>query len=160
MKRLVAACALVLALAACSPKTDAPTAAAGPTAEEAKAYLDKNAKEPGFVTTPSGLQYKVVRSGAADGPKPDKDDEVLVHYEGKFVNGEVFDSSYERGSPAGFRPSDLVPGWTEALQMMRPGDEWQVVLPPELGYGDSGQMPPNSVLIFRMELLAVRKTGG
>jgi len=103
-----------------------------------------------------------VRSGPADGPRPGLNDEVLVDYEGKLINGQVFDSSYERGVPASFTPAGLIPAWTEALQLMRPGDEWTLVAPPELGYGAEGagsDIPPNSVLVFRLELRAVRKTG-
>lgn len=158
MYRLFAACVLVLSLAACSPKEAAP-AAPGATAAEAKAFLEKNAKEPGVVSMPSGLQYKIVKSGPADGPRPGLHDEVMSHYEGKFLNGEVFDSSYERGNPSIFRPDGVVPGWTEALQLMRAGDEWMLYLPPELGYGPDGggRVPPNSVLTFKLELIAVRK---
>lgn len=158
MYRLIVACVLALSLAACGPK------AAGPktpdaSAAEAKAFLEKNAKAPGVVSLPSGLQYKIVKSGPPDGPRPGLHDEVMSHYEGKFLNGEVFDSSYERGNPSIFRPDGVVPGWTEALQLMRPGDEWMLYLPPELGYGPDGggRVPANSVLTFKLELLGVRK---
>ena len=159
MYRLFVACALVLSLAACGPNGAAPKTSEA-SAAEAKAFLEKNANEPGVVTLPSGLQYKVLKSGPTDGPHPGPRDEVLSHYEGTFLNGEVFDSSYERGNPAVFRPDRVVPGWTEALQLMRPGDEWMLYLPPELGYGadGGGRVPPNSVLTFRLELLAVRKS--
>ena len=162
MHRLIVACALVLSLAACGPREAAAPKTPDATAAEAKAFLEKNKTEPGVVTLPSGLQYKIVRSGPADGPHPGLHDDVSSHYEGKFINGEVFDSSYERGVPSVFKPSGVVPGWTEALQLMRPGDEWMLYLPPELGYGadGGGRVPPNSVLTFKLEVLDLRKAGG
>jgi hypothetical protein len=95
--------------------------------------------------------------GPAGGAKPDPTDEVKVNYEGKLVDGTVFDSSYERGVPASFPLQGLVPAWKEALVMMRPGDEWTLYVPPELGYGaqDKGPIPGNSVMIFRIELIDV-----
>lgn len=160
MKRLIVACVIALGLVACQPKG---AAVKGPesTAADAKAFLDKNAKEPGVVVLPSGLQYKIVKSGPATGAHPGLHDEVMSHYEGKYLNGEVFDSSYERGQPSVFKPDGVVPGWTEALQLMRPGDEWMLYLPPELGYGPDGggRVPPNSVLTFKLEMIGVRKTG-
>jgi peptidylprolyl isomerase/FKBP-type peptidyl-prolyl cis-trans isomerase FklB len=108
---------------------------------------------------PSGLQYKIVRSGPATGMRPQETDEVKVHYEGKFLDGKVFDSSYERGQPAAMPLRALIPAWVEALQLMRPGDEWILYVPPALGYGEEGAgggaIPPNSVLIFRIELIDV-----
>jgi peptidylprolyl isomerase/FKBP-type peptidyl-prolyl cis-trans isomerase FklB len=82
---------------------------------------------------------------------------VLVQYEGRLPNGQVFDSSYQRGAPAAFTVAGLVPAWTEALQRMRPGEEWLLIAPPQLGYGErgAGPIPPNSALVFRIELLAV-----
>lgn len=130
---------------------------------EAQAFLAKNKAQPGVRTTASGLQYKVLRSGPADGVRPRLGDMVKVHYEGKLPSGEVFDSSYERGTPAVFPVGDLVPGWNEALQLMKPGDEWLLTVPPELGYGPEGAggvIPGNAVLIFRMELLNVLPQGG
>ncbi|MDP8913820.1 MAG: FKBP-type peptidyl-prolyl cis-trans isomerase [Pseudomonadota bacterium] len=106
------------------------------------------------MTTPSGLQYFVVRSGPAAGRQPRQGDTVLFDYEGKLITGETFDSSYARGQPISGSVGDFVPGFNEALMMMRPGDEWIVWIPPELGYGAAatGTIPPNSVLRFRMEL--------
>ena len=116
-------------------------------------------KAAGVVTLPSGLQYKIVRSGPASGAKPHAGDEVKVHYEGKLLDGTVFDSSYERGVPAAMPLDALIPAWIEALQLMRPGDEWVLYVPPALGYGEEGagggQIPGNSVLIFRIELIGV-----
>ena len=142
-----------LALTACGPRK--PASAAGPELAAGKAFLATNAKAPGVKVLPSGLQYKIVRSGPADGLRPHKGDEVKVNYEGKLLNGKVFDSSYERGQPAAMPLDALIPGWIEALQLMRPGDEWVLYVPPELGYGAEGQgeIPSNSTLIFRIELI-------
>lgn len=140
-----------LALAACQPKAPAPD-----QSPASKAFLEKTAKEPGVHTLPSGLQYKVVRSGPADGAKPQAGDEVKVHYEGKLIDGKVFDSSYDRGAPAAMPLDGLIKGWQEALPMMRPGDEWILYVPPELGYGaegGGGEIPPGAALIFRIELI-------
>lgn len=155
MKRLLPILA-VLALAACSPRGP-DSAELSKAAAEAKAYMDTNAKAEGIKTLPSGVQYKVVRSGPATGLKPGPNDEVKVHYEGKLVSGQVFDSSYERGQPAAMPLPALIPAWKEALQLMRPGDEWILYVPPEQGYGadGAGEIPPNSVLIFRIELIDV-----
>ncbi|MBQ1543665.1 MAG: FKBP-type peptidyl-prolyl cis-trans isomerase [Clostridia bacterium] len=152
MRPLFLALALCAGLAACgSPKQTADNLPA------AGAYMAQNAKQRGVVVLPSGLQYKVERSGPAAGPHPRLSDEVKVHYEGKLVTGEVFDSSYQRGTPAAFPLEGLIPGWVEALQLMRPGDQWTLYVPPALGYGDQGggPIPPNSVLIFKIELIDV-----
>ena len=153
MKRLVLALALVL-LAACGP-----TKKATDNLVAAKTFLAANAKVAGVVTLPSGLQYKIVQSGPATGLKPHKGDEVKVHYEGKLLDGKVFDSSYERGAPAAMPIDALIPAWIEALQLMRPGDVWMLYVPPELGYGEEGagggEIPGNSVLIFKIELIGV-----
>ena len=124
---------------------------------EAAAFMTKNAGEEGVQTLPSGLQYQVVQSGPAGGESPDRNDLVKVEYEGKLVDGTVFDSSYERGAPAAMPLPALIPAWKEALQLMRPGDEWVLYVPPALGYGEAGagEIPPNSVLIFRIELIDV-----
>lgn len=148
----LAALALALALAACAPHAPAPDAAAF-----SQAFLTKNAHAPGVVTTASGLQYRVLRSGAPGGLRPKLADEVKVDYEGKLLDGRVIDSSYERGAPAVMTVRDLVPGWREALQLMRPGDQWLIYLPPKLGYGErgAGPIPPNAVLVFKLELIGV-----
>ena len=143
-----------LSLSACQGKAQAPDQSA-----PSKAFLAQNAKQPGVVVLPSGLQYKVVRSGPASGIKPQLTDEVKVHYEGKLINGKVFDSSYERGQPAAMPLKGLVQGWQEALQLMRPGDEWILYVPPELGYGaegaGGGEIPGGAALIFKIELIDV-----
>lgn len=162
MKRLFVLLACALALAGCG--TDKKLAAANMTA--AKAFLAENAKDPAVHVLPDGLQFKVIKSGAEDGLRPAKQDEVKVHYEGKLLGppgkplaGKVFDSSYDRGVPASFPLNGLIPAWIEALQLMRPGDQWILYVPPELGYGEegagNGDIPPNSVLIFKIELLGV-----
>jgi peptidylprolyl isomerase/FKBP-type peptidyl-prolyl cis-trans isomerase FklB len=130
--------------------------AAAPTGEAA-AFLADNARQPGVRTLPSGLQYRIIHSGPATGLHPREGDEVRVNYEGKLVTGEVFDSTYERGHPEAMPVNGLVRGWILALSLMRPGDEWEVWVPPALGYADreAGPIPPNSVLIFRLELIDV-----
>ena len=110
------------------------------------------------------MQYKIDRSGPTTGMKPGPNDEVKVHYEGKLVSGKIFDSSYERGAPAAMPLPALIPAWKEALQLMRPGDEWTLYVPPSQGYGEegagNGEIPPNSVLIFRIELIDVLPAPG
>lgn len=121
------------------------------------AYLRQNKEKPGVITTASGLQYKVETEGK--GVRPAKSDTVAVHYEGKLIDGTVFDSSYQRGQPAVFPLDAVIPGWTEGVQLMTPGSIYHFTIPPELGYGARGApgtIPPNSVLIFKVELLAVR----
>jgi peptidylprolyl isomerase/FKBP-type peptidyl-prolyl cis-trans isomerase FklB len=158
MIRILTIAAVALSLAACQPKTQA---AKGPPDQSVSSaqFLAKNAKEPGVVVLPDGLQYKIVHSGPATGNKPHLNDEVKVNYEGKLIDGKVFDSSYERGQPAAMPLKGLVKGWQEALQMMRPGDEWILYVPPELGYGaegaGGGQIPGGAALIFKIELIDV-----
>jgi len=148
MRFLILAVCAALSLAGCKkPLAD--------QSAEAAAFMAKNAREEGVITLPSGLQYKVVRSGPATGGRPKLQDEVKVNYEGKLLNGTVFDSSYARGQPAAMPLRQLIPGWVEALQLMRPGDEWILYVPPALGYGaqGAGEIPPGSALIFRIELI-------
>jgi FKBP-type peptidyl-prolyl cis-trans isomerase len=125
------------------------------TLAEGQAFLAKNAKAPGVVTTASGLQYKITTSGPKTGKSPKLGDIVKVHYEGKLLDGTVFDSSLERGHAA-IMPSDgLIPGWMEALPLMHVGDDWTLWIPASLAYGDqaAGPIPPNSVLVFRLQLI-------
>ena len=163
MKLLIPVLAAVLALAGCN-KAGGDPAEIAKSAAEAKAFMATNAKAEGVQTLPSGVQYKIVRSGPATGLKPGPQDEVKVHYEGKLVSGKVFDSSYERGQPAAMPLPALIPAWKEALQLMRPGDEWVLFVPPEMGYGEEGagggEIPGNSVLIFRIELIDVLPAPG
>lgn len=151
--RIAFALTLLALSSACAtaPPPPPPQTAPGPD------FLTRNAAAKGVVTTPSGLQYFVVRSGPATGKPPVAGDTVTFDYEGKLVTGETFDSSYARGEPIGGAVGDFVPGFNEALMLMRPGDEWVVWIPPALGYGDraSDSIPANSVLRFRMELRQV-----
>jgi peptidylprolyl isomerase/FKBP-type peptidyl-prolyl cis-trans isomerase FklB len=126
-------------------------------AQSAVAFLAQNALSPGVNTLPSGVQYTIVKSGPATGAHPAAASTVTVNYEGSLVSGEVFDSSYKRGTPSSFGVGAVIDGWTEALQLMRPGDEWMLYIPPSQGYGNvqKGPIPPGSVLIFRVELLSI-----
>ena len=128
-------------------------------AEAGRAFLAENAERDGVVTTASGLQYEVLASG--DGASPGPTDTVTTHYHGTFVDGRVFDSSVQRGTPASFPVDRVIKGWTEALQMMRVGDKWKIVCPPDLAYGEQGRsgIPPSSTLIFEVELLEVKPSG-
>mgnify|MGYP003423753669 FL=1 len=130
------------------------------TAETSKAgqkYLDENAKREGVVTTASGLQYEVITKG--DGPTPTANDVVSVHYEGRLVDGTVFDSSIQRGSPIDLPVNGVIAGWVEALQLMHVGEKVQLFVPSDLAYGEqspSPAIPPNSVLVFDLELLGIK----
>jgi FKBP-type peptidyl-prolyl cis-trans isomerase FklB len=118
-------------------------------------FLEKNKSATGVKTTASGLQYAVIATGAGDGAMPTDASIVQVNYEGKLLDGTVFDSSFARGQAAEFPVGQLIPAWVEALQLMRPGDEWTIWVPPSIGYGEAGApgaIPPNALLIFRMRL--------
>jgi FKBP-type peptidyl-prolyl cis-trans isomerase len=160
MTRLFSSIAAALALA--SP-TSAISAApqAPPKTAPGPDFLTRNAAAKGVVTTSSGLQYFVVKRGAKTGRLPAANDTVTLDYELKLLTGEVIDSSYQRGEPLTGQPGSFVPGFTEALELMRPGDEWIVWLPPQLGYGpqDTGPIPGNSVLRFRLALHSVTPAG-
>lgn len=127
---------------------------------KAAEYLEKNKAKEGVQVTASGLQYKVLKEGT--GPKPTKDDVVTAHYVGTLIDGTEFDSSIKRGKPIDFPVTRVIPGWTEALQLMPVGSKWQLVVPPKLGYGErvrpGGKIPPNAVLVFEVELLAIKDT--
>ncbi len=159
---LFLALAAALAFGACGPRVKAPVV--DPVSAQAgKAFLAKNAKEAGVVVLPSGLQYRVVHSGVAGAPSPRLHDELKLNYEGTLTNGEVFDSTYKTGAPMVLKLDHLVPGWMEALPKMHVGDEWILVVPPSLGYGERGAggvIPPNAVLVFRIQLLGVLPAGG
>lgn len=120
------------------------------------AFLAANKTKPGVVTLPSGLQYKVLKEGT--GPKPTADDVVVCNYRGTLIDGQEFDSSYKGGEPAKFPVKGVIKGWTEALQLMPVGSKWQLVLPPDLAYGDRGAgsvIGPNQTLVFEVELLSI-----
>ena len=123
-----------------------------------EAFLTENAKRDGIKVTESGLQYEVLESGKGDSPKAS--DNVEVHYTGKLIDGTVFDSSVERGVPASFGVTQVIPGWVEALQLMHEGDKWRLYIPSDLAYGPNGAggvIGPNMTLIFDVELLRVIK---
>ena len=149
LPRLGAALAALLFL----PSAAFAQAAADPSA----AYMAKVASQAGMSATASGLVYRIERSGPADGAHPRLGSQVRVAYVGKLTDGTVFDSSDSNGGPVLMTVGALVPGWNEALQLMRPGDDWTLYVPPSLGYGDqaNGPIPANSVMIFSLKLLAV-----
>ena len=126
---------------------------------EGEKFLAENKTKEAVKTTASGLQYKVIEEG--EGSSPKAGDTVSVHYRGTFVDGTEFDSSYQRGEPATFPLTGVIPGWTEALQLMKQGSKWVLFLPPELAYGERGagsRIPPNSTLIFEVELISFQET--
>lgn len=122
------------------------------------AYLAANKAKKDVITLPSGLQYKILKSGTGT-TSPKATDTVVTHYHGTLVDGTVFDSSYDRGEPVSFPVNAVIKGWTEALQMMKAGDKWQLVIPSTLAYGEQGAPPtimPNATLIFDVELLEIK----
>lgn len=126
--------------------------------EEGNAFLEKNKAREGVTTTESGLQYEVLTEGT--GAKPTAQDQVRVHYHGTLIDGEVFDSSVDKGEPVVFGVGQVIPGWTEALQLMPVGSKWKVFIPSDLAYGANprpGPIGPNSTLIFEVELLEIVK---
>ena len=125
--------------------------------EAGKTYLAENAKKEGVTTTESGLQYEVIKSGT--GAKPSQSDQVTVHYHGTLLDGTVFDSSVDRGEPASFGVTQVIKGWTEALQLMSIGDKWKLTIPSDLAYGDQGaggMIGPGATLVFEVELLGIK----
>ena len=166
--RTTAVLAMAAALAACGreapPGVDADAAA---NLRAGEFFMSSNARADGVQTLPSGVQYKVLQAGPPGGERPDGNDLVRVDYEGSLIDGTVFDSSFERGQPAVFTIEEgisgsIIPGMRDALQHMTVGDEWLVYIPSALGYGEDsgGEIPPNSVLIFRLKLLEVAATPG
>jgi FKBP-type peptidyl-prolyl cis-trans isomerase len=126
-------------------------------ASEEEAFLDTNAKREGVITTESGLQYEILEEG--QGEKPESTDRVTVHYRGTLLDGTVFDSSYDRGSPATFGVNQVIPGWTEALQLMSIGSKYKLYIPSKLAYGSRGAgqtIGPNACLIFEVELIEIQ----
>ena len=125
---------------------------------EGEAFLAENKKKEGVKTLPSGLQYKVIKAGT--GKKPKSNDTVTVHYRGTLINGTEFDSSYKRGQPVSFPVSGVIPGWTEALQLMEEGAKWQLFIPSNIAYGERGAggvIGPNATLIFEVELVSIQE---
>jgi FKBP-type peptidyl-prolyl cis-trans isomerase len=127
---------------------------------EAKAFLEENKKKKEIKALPSGLQYKSLKEGSGKIPKAS--DTVTVHYRGTLLDGTEIDNSYNRGKPETFKVNGVIPGWVEALQLMKEGSKWQLFIPPELAYGENGQgrIPPNSALIFEVELLSISDMSG
>jgi len=127
------------------------------TNEAGLKFLEENKKKPGVITLASGLQYKVLNSGAG-AFHPTKDSSCDCHYAGTLIDGTEFDSSYKRGSPTAFAPNQVIAGWTEAMQLMVEGDKWEMYIPSELAYGERGsgaKIPGGSALIFQMELIKI-----
>lgn len=124
-----------------------------------ESFLTQNKTKPGVITLPDGLQYKVIIEGK--GIKPTANDTVTVQYAGRLIDGTEFDSSYKRGEPATFPVSGVIPGWVEALQLMKSGSTWEIYVPSKLAYGDQGVPPtigPNETLIFKVQLISVKKS--
>lgn len=125
---------------------------------EGEAFLAENAKRDGVVVLESGLQYEIIEAGEEDSEKPSKESKVRTHYHGTFIDGKVFDSSYDRGQPAEFPVGGVIAGWTEALQLMNKGAKWKLFIPYGLAYGAQGSpggIPPYSALVFDVELLEI-----
>ena len=125
--------------------------------EQGAAFLEENAKKEGVVVLPSGLQYEIITEGT--GNKASATDQVECHYEGKLIDGTVFDSSYKRNQPATFGVNQVIPGWVEALQLMPAGSKWRLYIPSDLAYGAQGAgdvIPPHSTLVFDVELLDIK----
>ena len=125
--------------------------------KEGEAFLDANKKKEGMVTLPSGLQYRILKAG--EGKKPTIDDTVVCQYRGTLVDGTEFDSSYKRNQPATFPVKGVIKGWTEALQLMPAGSKWELVIPPDLAYGERGAgnvIGPGATLIFEVELVSIQ----
>lgn len=139
-------------------KQQAAAAEAGKAAKaEGEAFLAENGKKEGVVTLPSGLQYQVLKEG--DGKKPSATDQVVCHYEGTLIDGTVFDSSYQRNQPATFGLNQVIPGWTEGVQLMQEGAKYRFFIPYKLAYGERGagaQIPPFATLVFDVELIEVK----
>jgi|SRR5690554_4752178 FKBP-type peptidyl-prolyl cis-trans isomerase FklB len=137
---------------------EAQEAQAREAAAKGEAFLAENAKRDGIITLESGLQYEIIEAGESDGDKPTVKSKVRTHYHGTFIDGKVFDSSYERGQPAEFPVGGVIAGWTEALQLMAKGAKWRLYVPYQLAYGAQGSpggIPPYSTLIFDVELLDI-----
>jgi len=158
--KLIPAMALACAIDSCTDPVTPGATNANPrksTLVVGQEFLAENKTKPGIIETASGLQYEIVKDTTGAKPKPT--DQVTVHYTGKLINGTVFDSSVERGQPATFGLDQVIKGWTEGLQLMSPGSKYRFYIPSELAYGAGGQngIPPNSVLIFDVELIGINQ---
>jgi FKBP-type peptidyl-prolyl cis-trans isomerase FklB len=123
-------------------------------------FLAANSKKPGVISLPNGIQYEVLASGPAGGPKPKLTDKVKTHYHGTLIDGKVFDSSVQRGEPISFGLGQVIKGWQESLQLMSVGDKWRIFLPYNMAYGERGagaSIPPYATLIFEVELLGINE---
>lgn len=159
MKKKYLACALLLsgAISFNAIAADQPMSMDVQNKQQGEQFLEQNKAKKGIVTLPSGLQYEVITAG--NGKKPGKTDVVTVDYEGRLVNGQVFDSSYKRGQPATFPVNGVIEGWQEALQLMPIGSTWMLYIPATLAYGESGAgdvIGPNETLIFKVHLIGVK----
>jgi FKBP-type peptidyl-prolyl cis-trans isomerase FkpA len=159
---LALALAFALVLAGCVTPPPQPITYTGTPQEQwvqgQKAYLDWNARRPGWTTTASGLQHRRIKAAPASAPKASEGATVTIHYVGRFIDGRVFDSSRERGEPATFPLPRLIRGWQEGVPLMRVGEVWEFVIPADLAYGDRtdrGPIPPGSALLFEIELVAL-----
>ena len=168
MTRIALAAAAALTLAACASTGPNPYDFSGSSTQENwnagnAAYLDWNAAQGGWTTTASGLQYRRVGPANPSGRQPASTDTVSVHYRGTFVDGREFDSSYARNEPAEFPLNRVIKGWTEGVGLMREGEKYEFVIPASLGYGErwvgGDELPPNSTLLFTVELLEVKPAG-
>jgi len=124
----------------------------------AEKFLEHNKTKPGIVVLPSGLQYKMLSSNAGSGASPTLLDFVTIHYKASFPNGAVFENTYEKNQPKSIGINQMIPGWAEAIKLMKVGEKWEIYVPPYLAYGEAGYppvIPPNALLIFELELLAV-----
>ena len=144
----------------CSAKNNNTDSTMNPNSKSdpGEAFLAQNAKQPGVITTASGLQYTILKSGTGETPKAT--DRVKVHYHGTLIDVTVFDSSVQRGKPIVFGVGQVIPGWVEALQLMKVGDKWKLFIPARLAYGENSpapSIPSNSVLIFEVELLDIEQ---
>ena len=156
--KLIVVLTALMGLGACS-QPEEPAEQPGERVDPGTAYLLANAQQPNVKVTPSGLQFEILKSG--EGKSPGLTSRVVTHYEGSFIDGRVFDSSLDRGQPTEFPVNGVIAGWTEALQMMKEGDKWRLVIPSGLAYGErgtgGGQIPPDSVLVFEVELIRVKE---
>jgi FKBP-type peptidyl-prolyl cis-trans isomerase FklB len=133
-------------------------AAVAGTTPEGLEYLNANKLKEGVTELPSGLQYRVLKEGPAGGPSPGVSTRCACHYRGTTIDGKEFDSSYSRGQPTTFAPNQVIKGWTEAMQLMKEGDKWELVIPSELAYGDrqmGADITPGAVLVFTLEMIKV-----